>query len=193
MYHIQPWITPGRPYKAWQADALLSLHVILPKHLALPAVYKNISPISVWCEKETCHSLQHSLINCSGQTPRGKVLVMSVLRDKSWSHHTRNSYRNTIFLWLYTTGNLLCTVPPPCIQLHMYVHPNSRQWTCQSSVPPASIWHAVKRDLEIRAAVQLSLLITDLYEIAWQNVNNSAWHPTCYHMPEMFGGWNRMT
>jgi len=38
VYHIQPWITPGGLCRAWEAAALHSLQVTLPKHWALPAV-----------------------------------------------------------------------------------------------------------------------------------------------------------
>lgn len=168
--------------------------MIIPKHLVLTAIYKNISPTSLWCEKETCHSLQHSSVDYPGQTPRRKVLVIPVLQDKSWSHHTRNFYRNNFFFWwLYTTGSLLCTAQPPCMQLHMYVHRDSQWWTCQSSVLPASIWRAVKRNFKSRAAVQLAdnWSIWDSIDKMWTTVLDIPRVITCQRCLEGGTEWHK--
>lgn len=106
----------------------------------------------------------------STKTPTDQLLWAN--KRKSFGNATSN-LETTIsdilmeipfFLWLYNTGNLLCTVQPSNIlTAHVPASPPS-QWACQSPVLPARIWHAVKRDLEIRAAAQLYLLITDLWD-----------------------------
>lgn len=186
--HIQLWITPGRLHKAWEAKVPRPLHVIVCKHFT----FQQSITVSV----PFCLMLKQT---CVPPTLTDRLLPAN--KRKSLGNATSNPDTTIseifieipFFSWLYNTRNLLCTVQPSNILAACVPASPPPQWACQSPVLPARIWHAVKRDLEIRAAVQLDLLITDLYEIAWQNVNNDSWHPTCYHMPEMFGGWNRMT
>lgn len=155
--HIQPWVTPGR-LQSMGSQGTTSPACDCMQTFHLPAVYNSISPIL--SDAKTDISVPPTLTDWLLQANKRKSLGNATSNPDT----TISEFFIEIpfFSWLYNTRNLLCTVQPSNILAACVPASPPPQWACQSPVLPARIWHAVKRDLEIRAAVQLDLLITDL-------------------------------